>query len=127
MATNDRVKLRKELETKILQSAELQAGTKSFADQVKQYAQKIAPVDEGEFAASIHVKRVRTRRGAAPHYWVGSKHWRAHMIEFGTKADPPDSKSPFGPNTPTPEFGVFAKTAAHFGGTVEGGIEGGEQ
>ena len=54
---------------------------------------------------------------------VGTRYWKAHMIEYGTGPDTKDG-SRFGPNTPTPEFAPGAKTAAHFGGTLdETGIE----
>lgn len=39
----------------------------------------------------------------------------AHWVEFGTKADKPGSKSPFGPDTPTPAFKVFGRTAEIMG------------
>lgn len=35
----------------------------------------------------------------------------AHFIEYGTEADYPESRSPWGPNTPTPEFAPMRKTA----------------
>lgn len=84
------------------------------------YAQSISPVDDGDYAAGWHVAK-KARRGKGI---VGNKHWKAHMIEFGTKADPQDSKSPFGPDTPTPAFAVGQKVAEHFGGNLTGdGIE----
>lgn len=38
----------------------------------------------------------------------------AHFIEYGTGPDKPDSRSPWGPNTPTPEFAPMRKTYARF-------------
>lgn len=35
----------------------------------------------------------------------------AHFIEYGTGPDKPGSKSPWGPDTPTPEFAPMRKTA----------------
>lgn len=38
----------------------------------------------------------------------------AHLVEYGTGPDNPDSRSPWGPNTPTPEFAPMRKTYARF-------------
>ena len=78
------------------------------------YAKSISPVDDGDYAAGWHVVK-KAQRGKGV---VGNKHWKAHMIEFGTKADPPDSKSPLGPDTPTPAFAIGEKVAKHFGGNL---------
>jgi len=80
------------------------------------YAKDISPVDEGDYAAAWEVVQT-ARRGKGV---VGNTHWRAHMIEFGTKADAPGSKSPFGPDTPTPAFAIGQKVAQHFGGHLAG-------
>ena len=38
----------------------------------------------------------------------------AHFVEYGTGPDKPGSKSPFGPNTPTPEMAPMRKTWARY-------------
>jgi hypothetical protein len=49
---------------------------------------------------------------------VYSDHENANFIEYGTGPDKPGSRSPWGPNTPTPEFAPFGKAAHRFGGTA---------
>jgi len=85
-----------------------------MAKEVVPYAKDISPVDEGDYAASWEVIRP-ARRGKGV---VGTKYWKAHLIEFGTKADAAGSKSPFGPDTPTPAFAIGQKVAEHFGGDL---------
>ncbi len=36
----------------------------------------------------------------------------AHLVEYGTGPDNPSSESPYGPNTPTPEFAPMRKTVS---------------
>ncbi|OFB37973.1 hypothetical protein BA059_16895 [Mycolicibacterium sp. (ex Dasyatis americana)] len=112
MASSER-EIRAEIERLIRRDGELRVDTEEFAEEVRDHWREIAPVDSGEYAASVHVEKRKDRRGL-PHYWVGTRDWKAHFIEYGTGDDPTDSKSPFGPNTPTPEFAPAAKTEAHF-------------
>lgn len=108
-----------ELAAVIAQSAEVDRGLREEAEKVVDYWREQSPIGEGDYAASVRV--IDVRHGKAV---VGTKHWKAHMIEFGTKADPADSKSVFGPDTPTPAFAVGQKTAEHFGGDLtDDGIE----
>lgn len=66
------------------------------------------PVDSGKFAASIKVvKKARNGRGA-----VGSRHYTAAFIEFGT-----------GEPGPTKVYAPFQKVAEHYGGTLDTGAE----
>lgn len=107
-----------ELAAAIAASAEVDAGLRKKAQEIADYWRSVSPVDTGEYAASVKVQKVR--RGKAV---VGSKHWRAHFIEFGTGPDTKDG-SKYGPDTPTPAFAPGAKTAAHYGGTLgAGGVE----
>jgi hypothetical protein len=53
------------------------------------------------------------------HYRVSTDNEHAGFIEYGTGPDNPDSRSPWGLNTPTPEFAPAAATAAHYGGTPD--------
>lgn len=104
----------------IANSVEVDQGLQEESEKVAEYWRSVSPLDHGDYVASIRVQK-KARHGKAQ---VGSKYWKAHLIEFGTKADPPDSKSPFGPNTPTPAFAPGQKTAEHFGGDLTGeGIE----
>ena len=81
------------------------------------YARLISPVRTGAYQRAWHVERkVDERR--MPHYWVVNDDPKAIFIEYGTGPDKPGSKSPFGPDTPTPEFAVAARTAAAFGGGI---------
>lgn len=123
MARNSSAALAAEIAEKIRRDAEVRVKSKEQAEEVRDYARSIAPVRTGKFAASIKVEKRGDGPNGLPHYWVGTRDWRAHFIEYGTGPDPDDSQSPFGPNTPTPEFAVFAKIAAHFGGTTDSGIE----
>lgn len=44
----------------------------------------------------------------------------AHFVEYGTGPDNPDSRSPWGPNTPTPEMAPMRRTAARYGAKYGG-------
>ena len=96
--------------------------TRSFAEKVKEHW-KLEWIEAGphpyetlEYLESIHVERSRAQKGISS-YSVVSDSPNANLIEYGTGPDKPGSKSPYGPNTPTPEFAPAAKTAHHFGGT----------
>lgn len=118
MAIN-RTQLQREIESKIKRDAEVRRKSKEQAEDVRDWWKfKEAPVDTGEYAASVELEKRPPHRGL-PHWWVGTRYWKAHFIEFGTG---PDTKtgSPFGMDTPTPEFAPAAKTAHHFGGTAGG-------
>jgi hypothetical protein len=39
----------------------------------------------------------------------------SHLVEYGTDADGPGSKSPWGPDTPTPAFKIAERTAEIMG------------
>jgi len=105
-----------ELANAIKSSAEVDAGLREEAEKVVDYWREQSPQDEGDYKASVKVLGVRG--GVAT---VGTKHWKAHMIEKGTKADPEGSQSPFGPDTPTPAFAVGQRVAEHFGGDLTDG------
>ena len=102
-----------ELAAAIASDAQVDAGLREEAEKVVDYWRGEAPIDEGDYAASVKVLQVRHGKAV-----VGTKHWKAHMIEFGTNADPADSKSPLGPDSPTPAFAVSQKVATHFGGDL---------
>lgn len=108
-----------ELAKAIKSDAKVNEAVKQEAEEIAAYWRGVSPVDSGDYAASVKVQgKVRDGRAV-----VGTKHWKAHMIEFGTG---PDTKkgSKFGPDTPTPAFAPGQKTAEHFGGNLtDGGIE----
>lgn len=107
-----------EVERAIRESAAVDVELRKFAEEVVEVWRANSPIRSGEYAASVKVLKVRHGKAV-----VGTRFWKAHMIEYGTG---PDTKtgSRFGPNTPTPEFAPGAKTAAHFGGTLDAdGIE----
>lgn len=85
------------------------------AEKVKAAWISHSPVRTGKYAASITIED-RSDVDGFPAKRVVAKAWYAHFIEFGTGPDKNGSKSPFGPDTPTPAFAPRAKTAAEFGG-----------
>lgn len=103
-----------ELAAQFVGAAEVHVALDKFAHEVAEYAKSIAPVfgdrpphrdapkhgAEGDYRDSIHVEPVRvgalTRR-------VITRDFKAIWIELGSSK--------------MPEYAVFAKTAAYFGGT----------
>lgn len=104
-----------DIQRALRESVEVDASLRQECQKVAEYWKSVSPVDDGDYAASVKVLEVRGGKGK-----VGTKHWKAHMIEHGTGPDTKEG-SPFGKNTPTPEFAPAAKTAAHFGGDMIGG------
>ena len=103
-----------ELLKAIAESAEVDAGLNRFmTEEVVPYAKSVSPVDHGDFAAAWKVtKKARGGKGE-----VGNKNFKAHWIETGT-----------GEPGPTKAYAPGQKTASHFGGNLDGGIEqGGEE
>src|SRR5262245_1794272 len=112
--------------------------TKAFAIRVRDHWKRIAhdefEDETGDYVESVHIERKFERAfKRLPQFWVGTRFWRAHFIEYGTG---PDTKgaSPrhltsamrrgripmtVTGKTPTPEFGFSAKVAHHFGGTPD--------
>lgn len=101
-----------EIRRKVRDQAEIDRGVQEQAEDVRDYWRDNAPVDEGAYAASIHVER-RPSIDGMPRRAVVADDWKAHFIEFGT-----------GEPGPTRAHNLAAKTAAHFGGTAgDGGAE----
>jgi hypothetical protein len=98
----------REIEAKVRRDGEVKADSKRFADEVRDYWRSISPVRTGKYAASIHVERQRDHRGF-PTYWVITRDWKAHFIEFGTHESEDHGA--------TPEFAPAARTALRYGGT----------
>lgn len=93
-----------------LESAvEVDVGLQEFmTKEVVPYWKSIAPVDSGQYAASIKVVR-KARRGRGK---VRATDYKAAWIEFGT-----------GQPGPTAAHATAEKTARHFGGHLSGGID----
>ena len=90
-------------------AAEVDAGLQQFmAKEVVPYWKSIAPVDEGEYAASIKVAR-KARRGKGA---VRATDYKAAWIEFGTGAP-----------GPTRAHATGQRVAQHFGGNLDSGID----
>lgn len=123
----DRIKIGREIRAQIGRDREIPRATKEFAEKVRDHiiaheAPKPGPdhpYSKGGFIESIRVRQSRDDKGRfISAFEVYSDHPNANFIEFGTGPDKPGSRSPWGPNTPTPEFAPFAKAAFHFGGTA---------
>lgn len=102
----------RELAEALRNSAEVDATLQEFMeDEVIPYWKSIAPVESGKYAASIKV----TRKAKGGRGVVTATDFKAHWIEFGTAAP-----------GPTTAFAPAEKTAIRFGGTLQGGIESGD-
>lgn len=137
--------LEREILAKLEKDPELLRKTKEFAEDVRDTARKIALMDmdkgyaTGQFVESIQVKRrrkdfakdprARGQFAAGPAWRVESDDDKANLLEYGTGVDAPgghatwvdlDGVRHWGPNTPTPAYATFAKTALHYGGTSDG-------
>ncbi|MCV7208412.1 HK97 gp10 family phage protein [Mycolicibacterium canariasense] len=122
MTTTPSSEIQREIESKIRRDAELKLKSKEGAEAIRDEVRAETPVRTGRAAASVELEK-RPDHDGLPAWWVGSRLWYFAFIEYGTEADPPDSKSPFGPDTPTPEFAPFGKVAHRHGGTLDGGVE----
>jgi len=126
-------KIKREIVAKISRDKEIKRASKKKAEEVQKYIvehtapspwnpsplTKTGPYATGDYAASIHVRQGRGRLGRFLSAWeVYSDHPNANFLEYGTGVDKPGSRSPWGPNTPTPEFAPFGRAAHHFGGTA---------
>jgi len=129
-------KLKREVMMKIGKDEEVAIRTKAVAQEVQAYWKDIAwpttgapgqsvlgpghPYETGEYRDSIEIARNRSAEtGRFVAGWkVFSNHWVANFVEFGTAIDKPGSRSPWGPNTPTPEYAPASRTAHHFRGTA---------
>lgn len=136
----DRIKLRREIKLKVSKEKSIGIGTKAEALKVAEYWKRRAwpeatgsvasppnhPYETGSYVESIEVRQGRHAKGARggwggrylSHFEVRTDHPNANFIEFGTGIDKPGSRSPWGPFTPTPEYGPAGRTAHHFKGTA---------
>jgi hypothetical protein len=120
----DRIKLGREIRLKISRDKTVKPRTRKFAEEVRdhlvnvEWASRPHPYATGDFADSVKVRQGRSRLGRfLATFEVYSDHPNANFIEYGTGPDKPGSRSPWGPNTPTPEMAPFGNTAHHFKGT----------
>ena len=100
-----RDQLEEEIRTQLAAQLEVKDGLDQFAQEVKDYWRSQAPVDEGEYAASVKIYNKYLIVDGMPGVRVGATDFKAHWIEFGT-----------GQPGPTKAYAPRAKTAAHFGG-----------
>lgn len=133
MAKVDRIKIRREILLKVSKDDSIKLGTRAQAIQVAEHWKNVAwpeatgsvasppnhPYETGDYVDSIEVRQGRDPKGRfVSHFEVRTDHPNANFIEFGTGVDKPGSRSPWGPNTPTPEYGPAGATAHHFRGTA---------
>ena len=99
-----------ELREDARERARIESETREQAEEVRDYARSISPVESGAYAAAWQVaKRPHINEQGLSVWRVSNHDFKARWIEYGT-GDP----------LPTPEFAVARKTAAKFGGTVDG-------
>lgn len=132
VAKISREEIAAEIKLKVDKDPEVDEKTKAFAIEVRDYWRYTAwpqstgnhgpgvhPYDTHAYQESIQVKQNRDTSGRfAAGYSVFSDSPHANFIEYGTGPDKPGSRSPWGPNTPTPAFHPAAKTAIFYGGTA---------
>lgn len=107
----------REIESQIERSVEVRREAKEFAEDVLDHAKSISPVRTSAYRNAWHLEE-RPEVRKLPKWAAVNDHPNANLIENGTGPDKPGSNSPFGPDTPTPEFAVAGRTAFHFGGTA---------
>src|SRR5262245_11278637 len=133
-----REEIAREIERKVKEDPTVQIRTKKFAIMVRDHWRTIATEafedETGRYVESVHIERKFERAfKRLPQYWVGTRLFYAHFIEYGTGPDTKGS-SPrhlssaqrrgripltVTRDTPTPEFALGAKTAHYFGGTSD--------
>jgi hypothetical protein len=127
----NRREVEREIGLKLSRDPLMRRQAREEAEDIRDYAKDIAPKPgdvhpqsrtgisyaTGDFVESIHLERRRDRFDL-PRWWLGSNHPHVNLLEWGTGPDKPGSRSPFGSDTPTPEFGTFGRTAHHFGGSM---------
>lgn len=93
----------------IRESAEISNEINRFMkDEVIPYGRSVSPVDTGNYAASWKITK-KARHGVGK---VGPTAWYSHLVEFGS-----------GEPGPTKAHAPVQKTAEHFGGNLDTGIE----
>jgi hypothetical protein len=108
--TESSAQIERELMEAIKNLAEIEAGTKELAEEVRDYVVDEAPVKTGDYAAGIKVRQGKPVAGMSC-YKVVATDFKSHWVEFGT-GDP----------GPTKERAPMGKAAYHFGGTLDDGV-----
>lgn len=132
-----REEIAREIREKVGDDPTVQIRTKEFALMVQAHWRSLASTafddETGRYEESVHIERKAQRAfKKLPQYWVGTRLFYAHFIEYGTGPDSEGGtrwltsaqrrgRAPLlvGERTPTPEFALGAKTAHHFGGTPD--------
>lgn len=108
--TSIEAQLETELRKDARERARIDTETRKKAEEVRDDARAISPVESGAYAAAWQVGRAPIVNTFGDRVWrVKNTDFKARWIEYGT-GDP----------LPTPEFAVARKTAAKHGGTVDG-------
>jgi hypothetical protein len=89
--------------------ARIRDETRDQAERVRDAARARSPINTGAYAAAWKVDNAIRNVDGMPAFRVSNKDFKARWIEYGT-----------GEPYPTEEFAVARKTAAEFGGTVDG-------
>lgn len=109
-------------------SREIRRALNDFIDDVAATWKMLSPERTGNYKAHIKTKklslnqRLFIKSGMRKGMHVGTVYNDSdisHFIEYGTGPDKPGSKSPFGPDTPTPEFAPARRAAAIMGRKFE--------
>lgn len=133
--TQLRYEIEKEILAKADEDTDIKRQAKENAENIRDYAKELALREmnrgyaTGKFVESIKIRRIkRWFRKTMPNYELFSDDPIANLLEHGTNSDAPgghatwiglDGERHFGPNTPTPAYNTFAKTAFHFRGTPD--------
>lgn len=113
--------IRREILALAAQRSEVADALDKYAVEVRDYWRSVSPVGEGDYAASVSIKKLKPV-GGLPARRVQATDYKAHWIEFGTGTDDGGERyvarlgKKVDGNTPTPAYAPRAKTAAHFGG-----------
>lgn len=110
------LEIERAIRSEVERSSEVRRESRHFGQEVVNHAKGETPVRTGKARAAWHLEERPDVRNL-PRWAAVNNDPKINMIENGTG---PDTKpgSPFGPDTPTPEFAPAAKTAFFYGGTA---------
>lgn len=120
--------IERQLRAQIEVQSSLDKDNAELAEQIKAEIQSHIPIDQGHLVGSIRIKKLQnTRDHPLPGRLIYSDSPLFHLIEYGTKADPSDTKEPrrvylgdgywvtMGRDTPTAAVAPFGKARELFG------------